>query len=172
MVYDQFCSTTDDQMAKSFIMSVITNDNDEVTRKLDLSHSPDRAFFNNQYVAPLNYAAYMGHCDIVTSLLKYGADPNTCDISELTPLHCALYMERFDVAELLVYHGADINGLGSNGLTVLQYMINCGVTGSINWLIAKGAKFNRDNDKISNQYNWVRPMTYTGSVSDSFSIYI
>lgn len=61
---------------------------------------------------PLYIACDLGNLDVISMLLKHGADPNTCSVSEFTPLYYALEKSKNDVVKVLFEHGAEI-GVGS-----------------------------------------------------------
>lgn len=67
----------------------------------------------------LHYAANRGYLDIVTLLLKKGADINARDKDGRTPLHEAMAYRRYDVARFLVENGADMTLKNKNGETPL-----------------------------------------------------
>ncbi|CAF3831399.1 unnamed protein product [Rotaria sp. Silwood1] len=56
----------------------------------------------NQFI--LHDASGLGHTEIVTSLLKYGADPNIRDYSGWTPLDYAIDQRNIDIVEILISH--------------------------------------------------------------------
>ncbi|WP_434732075.1 ankyrin repeat domain-containing protein [Wolbachia endosymbiont of Zygogramma bicolorata] len=60
---------------------------------------------------PLHIACNLGNLDVISMLLKHGADPNTCSVSQYTPLYHALQNRQDDVVKVLFEHGAEI-GVG------------------------------------------------------------
>lgn len=57
---------------------------------------------------PLHIACDLGNLDVISMLLKHGADPNTCSVSKYTPLYYALEESKNDVVKVLFEHGAEI----------------------------------------------------------------
>ncbi|MFP3020084.1 MAG: ankyrin repeat domain-containing protein [Wolbachia sp.] len=57
---------------------------------------------------PLHIACDLGNLDVISMLLKHGADPNTCSVSKCTPLYYALEESKNDVVKVLFEHGAKI----------------------------------------------------------------
>lgn len=56
----------------------------------------------------LSYAAQHGHTQVVSYLLRKGAEPDK-NTSGATPLHRAAYNGHFNVCRLLLEHGAQVN---------------------------------------------------------------
>jgi ankyrin repeat protein len=71
---------------------------------------------------PLHCATWKGHVEVVTVLLKHGADVNAENNNDhwgTTPLHAAAHANQRAIAELLIAHGANINATNLNGRTPL-----------------------------------------------------
>ena len=79
--------------------------------KLDAGHNP-----------PLIIAAYKGYAEIVSLLLKAGADVRAIDPGmKATALHAAAYAGRTEAAKQLITYGIDVNKQGPyNGYTALH----------------------------------------------------
>jgi hypothetical protein len=60
---------------------------------------------NSSESAPLHYAAYKDHKDVVELLLANHADPNATNNDGYTPLRWAMHEGHTDVLELLRQHG-------------------------------------------------------------------
>lgn len=75
-------------------------------------------------VSPLHYASMSGHSDVVSLLLKHGANPNlptTADIlKKWTPLHCAVKGDRSEVVALLLASGGDPHQKNGEGVSPLE----------------------------------------------------
>lgn len=52
---------------------------------------------------------YLGHLNVVKTLVKAGADVNHPTKSNSTPLRAACFDGRLDIVKYLTYHRADIN---------------------------------------------------------------
>ncbi|XP_023246750.1 transient receptor potential channel pyrexia-like [Copidosoma floridanum] len=71
----------------------------------------------------LHLAASIGSVEIVEEILKYNADPNTCELKKnYTPLHCAAAAGNADTVRCLLKAGADIN-IGLSGKSPLYYAV-------------------------------------------------
>ena len=70
---------------------------------------------------PLHYASEHNTADVISRLIKCGADANVCDADLWTPLHMAA---RFncEVVPVLVQHGAKVNTLNSYKHSPLYYV--------------------------------------------------
>lgn len=70
-------------------------------------------------VSPLIIASLNGHVDIVTLLLRRGADVSQVDLLKRTALHQAVLSGFSRCVEQLLLHGADVNAEDNQGLSVL-----------------------------------------------------
>lgn len=74
-------------------------------------------------------------------LLDRGANPNSCDGSEMPALHVALYKRNPDIVDLLLKKGADVNAF-NQGRTALYKAIEDELYDMIKVLLAHGADVN------------------------------
>lgn len=93
----------------ALVKQLIQQGND--VNKLDAGHNP-----------PLVMAAYKGYTEIVSLLLKAGADVRAVDPSmKATALHAAAYAGRTEAAKQLIAYGIDVDKQGPyNGYTALH----------------------------------------------------
>ena len=75
--------------------------------------------------APLIWASYGGHADVVRVLIKQGADVNVIDESKSaaagnTPLHFACLKDHLEVVKLLLDNGARVNAMNCADYTPLS----------------------------------------------------
>ena len=56
---------------------------------------------------PIHRAAIRGYTDVISNLLKGGADPNAIDYEGYTPLHFSAKGGHYDACELLYRAGGD-----------------------------------------------------------------
>lgn len=96
----------------------------------------------------LTWAIYSGNTDeIITALIKNGADIDAATKSGNTPLILAITGNRSDIVELLITLGADPNTGTINDMSPLHLAISGGNTKLIKELLAAGADANRQNKK-------------------------
>lgn len=58
---------------------------------------------------PLHYASWQSHVDVITELLKFGANLNTQDKRGKTPLYFAAEWGHHEACEVLISAGANLN---------------------------------------------------------------
>jgi len=88
----------------------------EVEEKLNINYKDPMD--NNRTC--LIKAAINGDLPLVNLLLRYGADVEAQDRSQITALIWAACEGEFEVVELLIQHKADLNAQDNSGLTALM----------------------------------------------------
>ena len=63
----------------------------------------------------LNYAAYLGHKEIVELLVENGAEVNSKGLADWTPLHLAARNNKKQIVQLLIAKGAEMNPYTTSG---------------------------------------------------------
>ena len=76
---------------------------------------------------------------MVQLLLKYGADPNICNIDRSTPLHEASSRWLLEAARLLLSHGAKVDEKNGEGKTPFQLAASKGHDELMILLVEHGA---------------------------------
>ncbi|KAK6011490.1 ankyrin repeat protein, partial [Ostertagia ostertagi] len=74
----------------------------------------------------LRGAAWAGHRDIVSRLLKAHASVDKKDSEDRTALMAAAFMDHWEIVELLLDHGAEISETDSAGATALHLALSNG----------------------------------------------
>lgn len=72
---------------------------------------------------PVCRATYMGHRNIVSLLIKYGADINKRSSDKRTPLIWASFRDNCQMMQFLVDSGADVNAVDKDGHNALDIAI-------------------------------------------------
>ena len=93
--------------------------------KQHLAAGGDVSFRNKNGDTMLNYAAYLGHKEIVELLVENGAEVNSKGLADWTPLHLAARNNKKQIVQLLIAKGAEMNpytspGFGGTPLDVLS----------------------------------------------------
>ena len=92
---------------------------------LEAGVHPDEQDYVALYGGPLHYACRGGYLPLVRLLLRYGADPDKCDVDDDTPLAWAVLGNQPESTRLLLEAGAnpDLPDLG--GFTPLDWAVDC-----------------------------------------------
>jgi hypothetical protein len=75
---------------------------------LVLDHVNLKAVNKKRNIA-LYLASFLGHHEVVTCLIKNGADVNLCDKNGVSPLRCASAYGHHEIVPCLIKNGADVN---------------------------------------------------------------
>ncbi len=94
-------------------------------------------------LSPMIYASYSGKKELVSALIKNGADVNQDDEMGYTPLILASQQGHKDIALLLIANEAKVDHLDLMGSTALMYASSAGHKDIALLLIEKGADVNR-----------------------------
>ena len=85
-------------------------------------------------------AAYVGHFDVVSSLIERGVDPNVTDENSNTALILATSESYEDIVRFLLDNGADVNSKDGDGDTALDIARYYGYENMIDLLTSRGGK--------------------------------
>lgn len=95
------------------------------------------AFF---WFTPLDAAMTLSNVDVVSALLKAGADPNLVNEAGMSPLFAAVMDgDKPEIVRLLLKYGANVNQKNSFGYTALQMAIFQNSSGDVRELLNAGA---------------------------------
>jgi hypothetical protein len=114
-----------------------------------ITEHPERVNAKGRYgVTPLHTAARKGHTDILSLLLKHGADMEARVMSDETPLHQASMQGNVEAGRCLLDHGADINSRARSNMTPLFAAVRNGRVEFARMLLERGAAMDvRDADR-------------------------
>ena len=117
------------------------NSGDEMTFQV-LLHSKADLLASVEGVSVLAKAAEKGTPEMISLIVKSGADINTEGYNKMTPLMTAIESENNGAAWLFIQSGADVNASDINGITPLMRALGKGNVDIVRELIKKGADVN------------------------------
>ena len=101
--------------------------------------SPGPNARGNRNITPLMWAAKYNEPDMVTLLLKKGADVNAVADKDFTALHFAAFEDHLACLQLIAAAGADPNRYNKDGITPLGFAVYHGNTRAAKTLLKAGA---------------------------------
>lgn len=84
----------------------------------------DKGLYNGSCCPCLWLATAQNNREIVTHLLRYGADVDSADVYYRTALYIASYNSNYPIIRYLVANGADLNKADYRGMTCLMVALN------------------------------------------------
>ncbi|KAH0619590.1 hypothetical protein JD844_000322 [Phrynosoma platyrhinos] len=130
-----------------------TEDTEDNAEKLEFCHPlvPSNGFSvnvtNQDGQTPLHVAALHGHDDLVTLLLKLGADVGAKDANHAVPLHLACQNGHLEVVKCLIENNAKQNKKDIHGNTPLMYACLNDYREIVAFLLQHGALVNLSNNQ-------------------------
>lgn len=102
---------------------------------------------DNGGLTPLHLATCCNSIEKITTLLRYGANPNIAsNTKKITPLHKAASSGHTAIADVLVQHGADVNSNDDSGNTPLHAAASCGHIETVDLLLLHDADIDPQNN--------------------------
>jgi ankyrin repeat protein len=105
-------------------------------------------------VTPLHAAARAGHADILSLLIRHGADVNGRGYIDKTPLCSAAQEARLEAGQFLLNHGANIDARDEANDTALIYAIIFDNIEFARMLLERGAMINARCDSDGTALHW------------------
>ena len=130
------------------------NSGDEMTFQV-LLHSKADLLASVEGVSVLAKAAEKGTPEMISLIIKSGADINTQGYNKMTPLMTAIESENSGAAWLFIQSGADVNASDVNGITPLMRALGKGNVDIVRELIKKGANVNAVSKKGAKTSNFI-----------------
>ena len=130
------------------------NSGDEMTFQV-LLHSKADLLASVEGVSVLAKAAGKGTPEMISLIIKSGADINTQGYNKMTPLMTAIESENSGAAWLFIQSGADVNASDVNGITPLMRALGKGNVDIVRELIKKGANVNAVSKKGAKTSNFI-----------------
>lgn len=81
---------------------------------------------NSKGISPIHYAAALGRDNVISHLIKLGADVNVTNLDGQTPLHNAVLQDNIVVLYMLLNSGAKVDVVDKYGETPLSLAISNG----------------------------------------------
>lgn len=122
------------------------NSGDEMTFQV-LLHSKADLMASVEGVSVLAKAAEKGTPEIISLIIKSGADINTEGYNKMTPLMTAIENDNNGAAWLFIQSGANVNAADIYGITPLMRALGKGNIDIVRELIKKGANVNAVSKK-------------------------
>ncbi len=115
---------------------------------------------------PLGLAAFFGHADLVTLLLRRGSKPGSAAQNEMrvTPLHSAAAGRHTDIARLLLEGGAPVGAKSTGGFTPLHSAAQNGNEELVRLLLEHGADPHAASDAGKTPADLAREKGHAGVV--------
>ena len=117
------------------------NSGDEMTFQV-LLHSKANLLASVDGVSVLSKAAEKGTAEMISLIIKSGADINTEGFNKMTPLMTAIENDNNGAAWLFIQSGANVNAADIRGVTPLMRALGKGNIDIVRELIKKGANVN------------------------------
>jgi len=86
-------------------------------------------------VAPLHLACIAKNIQLVTTLIRHGANPNLPDSVGVTPLHWAADSDEVDTMKFLISKGGDLEAVADSHWTILMGAAYAGAANAIDFLV-------------------------------------
>jgi ankyrin repeat protein len=125
-----------------------------LVERLIVAHSQDVNSKGGSHTTPLHAASVKGHADVVSLLLRNGANPNSLDDRGRAPLHrvshggqLIVVQSSLEIARLLVNSGADVSVTDNGGWTPLHVAAKRGYRDVVQLLLGSGASLDVRNEK-------------------------
>lgn len=120
-----------------------------------LLHSKADLLASVEGVSVLAKAAQKGTPDMISNIIKSGADINTKGYRGITPLMTAIENGNTGAAWLFIQSGADVNAADDFGTTSLMRAVSKGYVDIVRELIKKGANVNAEMKNGTKLYNFI-----------------
>ena len=130
------------------------NSGDEMTFQV-LLHSKADLKASVEGVSVLDKAAQKGTAEMISLIIKSGADINTQGFNKMTPLMTAIENDNNGAAWLFIQSGADVNAADIYGVTPLMRAVGKGNTDIVRELIKKGADVNAATKEGTKVYKFI-----------------
>ena len=104
---------------------------------------------DNEESTPLHLASAFSDADMVSLLVKHGANVKGKDSEGSVALHTAAALGRMDVTRVLIDAGSDVNARDANGNTPLHVSASSGKLEVVRLLLDKKADKAVNNDGVS-----------------------
>lgn len=125
----------------ALIVSSMKQQDKNLKKILKDFHNSEFNFNSKHYQGKtlLHYAVEYNLVNIISTLIKYGCNPNICDDNYMTPLHLAVTKGNEQAIKILIKKGADVNMAGEFEQTPLHLAVICGNLRLTKVLISYGA---------------------------------
>ena len=107
----------------------------------------------------------LGHTDMVSLLLEYGADPNACNSSGVSPLSLASGSGHLDIVNLLIQCGANLHKHDNDGVTAVVAAAKAGCLNVVEHLLIIAQDWNKVTRSKKMTLEDTAQQAFTASIS-------
>ena len=106
-----------------FLEAILCGQDGKVAKYLKKNPELAKCEFFNGTTNPVCRATYLGHRNILSLILKYGADINKRSSDQRTPVIWAAFRDNVQMLEFLKDNGADMFAVDKDGYNALDIAI-------------------------------------------------
>jgi ankyrin repeat protein len=115
--------SAESRLSSNLLEAILCGRDGTVARMLKEQPKLVNCTFHSGTTNPICRATFLGHRNIVSLLLKYGADINMRSSDERTPLMWAAFRDNVEMIEMLLLNNPDLTAVDKDGFNALDIAI-------------------------------------------------